>query len=452
MSCREPFRDQRKSGYCLREISSPRIHWGHAVKLPRRKFLLLASGAAALPFSPQVARAQAYPTRPVRIIVGFAPGGPGDLLARLIGQRLSERLGQPFIVENRPGAASNIGTEAVVKSLPDGYTLLLTSSANFINATFYRKLNFNFVRDIAPVAGIVRVPNIMEISPTVPAKSVSEFIAYAMANPGKLSMASGGNGTASHVSGELFKMMTGVNIVHVPYRGTAPALADLLGGQVQVLFDQIISSIEYVRSEKVRALAVTTATRSLALPDVPTVADFVPGFEASTFFGIGAPRSTPTEIMEKLNGQVNELDGLRWAVRYFESHTALQCRPGSRGHHSGLMPANLITLAHFSVSSAVSLSSSAGEPASTMPPTSASRALMSGSARPIKFVALTAQNLANGGLELRAEVPTARGARHVNLRVLRPIIYSSWSLRRSRSLTRLWAKRSENRASSVVTK
>jgi tripartite-type tricarboxylate transporter receptor subunit TctC len=275
------------------------------MKLPRRKFLHLAAGAAALPFSPQVARAQAYPTRPVRIIVGFAPGGPGDLLARLIGQRLSERLGQPFIVENRPGAASNIGTETVVKSLPDGYTLLLTSSANFINTTFYRKSNFNFVRDIAPVAGIVRVPNIMEISPTVPARSVSEFIAYAKANPGKLSMASGGNGTASHVSGELFKMMTGVNIVHVPYRGTAPALADLLGGQVQVLFDQIISSIEYVRSGNVRALAVTTATRSVALRDVPTVADFVPGYEASTFFGIGAPRSTPTGIVEKLNEQVN---------------------------------------------------------------------------------------------------------------------------------------------------
>jgi tripartite-type tricarboxylate transporter receptor subunit TctC len=275
------------------------------MKLPRRKFLHLAAGATALPFSPQVVRAQAYPTRPVRIIVGFAPGGPGDLLARLIGQRLSERLGQPFIVENRPGAASNIGTEMVVKSLPDGYTLLLTSSANFINATFYRKLNFNFIRDIAPVAGIVRVPNIMETSPTVPAMSVSELIAYAKANPGKLSMASGGNGTASHVSGELFKMMAGVNIVHVPYRGTAPALADLLGGQVQVLFDQIISSIQYARAGKLHALAVTTATRSPALPDIPTVADFVPGYEATTFFGIGAPKSTPTEIIENLNGQVN---------------------------------------------------------------------------------------------------------------------------------------------------
>jgi tripartite-type tricarboxylate transporter receptor subunit TctC len=200
---------------------------------------------------------------------------------------------------------ANIGTEAVVKSPPDGYTLLLTSSANFINATFYRKLNFNFIRDIAPVAGVVRVPNIMEINPTVPATNVSEFIAYAKANPGKLSMASGGNGTASHVSGELFKMMAGVDIVHVPYRGTAPALADLLGGQVQVLFDQIISSIEYVKSGRVRALAVTTATRSLALPGVPAVADFVPGYEASTFFGIGAPKSTPTEIVEKLNGQIN---------------------------------------------------------------------------------------------------------------------------------------------------
>ena len=275
------------------------------MEIQRRQFLHLAAGAAALPLSAHVARAQVYPTRPVRIVVGFVPGGPGDLLARLIGQRLSERLGQPFIVENRAGAASNIGTEAVVKSLPDGYTLLLTSSANFINATFYNKLNFSFIRDIAPVAGIVRVPNVMEINPTVPTKSISDFIAYAKANPGKLSMASGGNGAASHVSGELFKMMTGVNIVHVPYRGTAPALTDLIGGQVQVLFDQIISSIEYVRSGKVRALAVTTATRSQALPDVPTVADFVPGYEASTFFGIGAPRKTPTEIMEKLNGQVN---------------------------------------------------------------------------------------------------------------------------------------------------
>jgi tripartite-type tricarboxylate transporter receptor subunit TctC len=274
------------------------------LKLPRRKFLHLAASAAALPALSRVARAQTYPSRPVRIIVGFAAGGPGDLLGRLIGQRLSERLGQPFVVENRPGAASNIGTEAVTKAPPDGYTLLLTSSANFINATFYDRLNFSFIRDIAPVAGLIRVPNVLEINPSVPAKTVPEFIEYAKANPGKITMASGGNGAASHVSGELFKMMTGVNMVHVPYRGTAPALTDLLGGQVQVMFDQLISSIEHIRSGKVRALGVTTATRSEALPHVPAVGDFVPGYEASTFFGIGAPRNTPAEIIDSLNKEI----------------------------------------------------------------------------------------------------------------------------------------------------
>jgi tripartite-type tricarboxylate transporter receptor subunit TctC len=272
----------------------------------RRQFLHLVASAATLSTVLRVARtAQNYPVRPVRIVVGFAPGGPGDLLARLIGRRLSERLGQRFVVENRPGAASNIGTEAVAKSPPDGYTLLLTSSANFINATFYDRLNFNFIRDIAPVAGIIRVPNVMEINPSVPAKTIPEFIDYAKANPGKVSMASGGNGSASHVSGELFKMMTGVNMVHVPYRGTAPALTDLLGGQVQVMFDQLISSIEHIRSGEVRALGVTGTTRSELLPHIPAVDEFVPGYEASTCFGIGAPRNTPAEIVDTLNKEID---------------------------------------------------------------------------------------------------------------------------------------------------
>jgi tripartite-type tricarboxylate transporter receptor subunit TctC len=276
------------------------------MKLPhRRQFLRLAAGAAALPVVSRSARAQTYPSRPVRMIVGFTAGGPGDILARLIGQWLSERLGKPLFIENRPGAASNIGTEVVVRSPPDGHTLLLISSANFINATLYEKLNFNFIRDIAPVASIVHVPNVMEVNPSVPVKTVPEFIAYARTKPGKISMASGGNGAASHVSGELFKMMTGIDMLHVPYRGTAPALTDLLGGQVEIMFDQIISSIEYIRSEKVRALAVTTATRSQALPDIPTVGDFVPGYEASTWFGLGVPRNTPAEIIDRLNKEIN---------------------------------------------------------------------------------------------------------------------------------------------------
>jgi len=276
------------------------------VKLPhRRQFLHLAAGVVALPAVSRTARAQAYPTRPVRIIVGFPAGGTGDILARLIGQWLSERLGQPFIVENRPGAAGNIGTEAVVRAPPDGYTLLLVGPPNAINATLYDKLNYNFIRDIAPVAGIIRAPNVMEVNPSFPAKAVPEFIAYAKANPGKISMASAGIGSAPHIYGELFKMMTGINMVHVPYRGNAPALTDLLGGQVQVYFDNMPSSIEYITAGKLRPLAVTTATRWEGLPGIPTVSDFVPGYEASGWFGVGAPKNTSADIVDKLNKEIN---------------------------------------------------------------------------------------------------------------------------------------------------
>ena len=275
------------------------------MKLPRRKFLHLAAGAAVLPIVPSFAWAQTYPTRPVRIIVGFAPGGAADIMARLIGQWLSEHLGQQFVVENRPGAAGNIATEGVVRSPPDGYTLLLANSVNAINATLYDKLNFNLIRDIAPVASIHREPNVMEVNPSVPVKTVPEFIIHAKANPGKINMASAGIGSMSHLSGELFKMMTGVSLVHVPYRGAGPALVDLLGGQVQVLFATMSSSIEYIRGGKLRALAVTTATRSPALPDVPTVAEFVPGYESSFWTGVGAPKNTPAEIVDKLNDEIN---------------------------------------------------------------------------------------------------------------------------------------------------
>jgi tripartite-type tricarboxylate transporter receptor subunit TctC len=273
--------------------------------LGRRNFLHLAAGAAALPAVSRVARAQAYPTRPVRIIIGFAPGSASDIVARLVGQWLSEGLGQPFIIEHRPGAANNIATEAVVRAPPDGHTLLVVSSANAVNATFYDKLNYNFIRDIAPVAGIIVVPSVLVVHPSVPAKTVPEFIAYAKANPGKLTMASGGIGSGTHLAGELFKMMAGVNMVHVPYRGGGPALTDLLGGQVQVMFPSTVSSIEYIRAGRLRALAVTTATRSDALPDVPTVDEFVPGYEASAWFGVGAPKATPAEIVEKLNKEIN---------------------------------------------------------------------------------------------------------------------------------------------------
>jgi tripartite-type tricarboxylate transporter receptor subunit TctC len=254
-----------------------------------------AAGAAALD----------YPTRPVHIIVGYPAGGTTDILARLTGQYLSERLGQQFIIDNRSGAGNNIGTEAVVSAAPDGYTLLLVNPANAINATLYQNLPFNFMRDIAPVAGIIRVPNVMEVNPAVPAKTVAEFIAFAKANPGKVNMASSGNGTSIHVSGELFKMMAHVDMVHVPYRGSAPALTDLMGGQVQVLFDNMPSSIEYLKAGKLRPLAVTTAMRSDALPGVPTVAETVPGYEASAWFGLGAPKGTPREIVDKLNATVN---------------------------------------------------------------------------------------------------------------------------------------------------
>jgi tripartite-type tricarboxylate transporter receptor subunit TctC len=253
------------------------------------------------------ARAQTYPTRPVRLIIGYPPGGSADMTARLMGQWLSERLGQTFVIESRPGAATNIATEAVVHAPPDGYTLLLVAPANAINATLYEKLNYNFVHDIAPVAGLIRFPNVMEVNPSVPAKTVPEFIAYAKANPGKLNMASSGNGSTIHVSGELFKMMTGISMIHVPYRGGAPALTDMISGQVQVMFDNVPTSIEFIRAGKLRPLAVTTAQRSEVLPDLPTVADFVRGYEASAWYGVGAPKGTPVEIIDKLNSEINAI-------------------------------------------------------------------------------------------------------------------------------------------------
>jgi tripartite-type tricarboxylate transporter receptor subunit TctC len=273
--------------------------------LGRRKFLHLAAGAVALPFAPHIARAQAYPTRPVHLIVPLAPGGATDIVARLIGAWLSERLGQPVIIENRPGTGGNIGTDTVVKARPGGYTILMASTTNAINATLYDKLSFNFIRDIVPVATISRNSLVMVVHPSLPAKTVPEFIAYAKANPRKLNMASPGNGSPNHVSGELFKMMTGVDMVHVPYRSGGPALTDLLGGQMQVMFPATVSSIEYIRAGRLRALAVTAATRADELPDIPTVAEFVPGYEASNWFGVGAPKATPAEIVEKLNKEIN---------------------------------------------------------------------------------------------------------------------------------------------------
>lgn len=275
------------------------------MKPARRQFLHLAASAAALPFAPRLAKAQVYPSRPVHLVVGFPPGGPTDIAARPMGQWLSERLGQQFVIENRPGAGSNIGTEMVVRAPPDGHTLLLAYSANAINATLYDNLNFNFIRDIAPVASISREATVMVVNPSFPARTVPEFIAFAKANPGKINFASGGHGTPPHVVGELFKMMAGVNLTHVPYRGGAPAVNDLLGGQVQVMFASPSISIEHVRAGRLRALAVTTATRSQALPDVPTVGEFLPGFEASVWLGIGAPRNTPAEIIDKLNKEIN---------------------------------------------------------------------------------------------------------------------------------------------------
>jgi tripartite-type tricarboxylate transporter receptor subunit TctC len=275
------------------------------MKLPRRKFLHLAAGAAALPLVSRIARAQAYPTRPVRFIVGAPAGGGQDILARLIGQWLSDRLGQPFVIENRPGAGTNIATEAVVRAPADGYTLLLVSTFNAVNATLYDKLNFVFLRDIVPVAGVIREANILVVHPSMPAKTIPEFIAHAKAKPGKINLASSGIGGPGHMAGELFKMMANINLVHVPYRGAAPALTDLLGGQVQVMFASVPSSIEYVRAGRLRPLAVTTATRSDALPDVPTMGDFLPGFEASSWYGVGAPRTMPAETVEKLNKEIN---------------------------------------------------------------------------------------------------------------------------------------------------
>ncbi|HVI62916.1 MAG TPA: tripartite tricarboxylate transporter substrate binding protein [Bradyrhizobium sp.] len=276
------------------------------MKLPhRRQFLHLAAGAAALPAVSRVARAQAYPSRPVRIIVGFAAGGPADTVARLIGQWLSERLGQPIVVDNRSGANGNIGTEIGVRAPPDGYTLLMTLAVNAINAAVYDNLSFNFIRDTAPVASIASIPLVMEVNPSVPAKTVPEFIAYAKINPGKINMASSGVGTPLHVAGELFKMMAGVDMVHVPYRGEALALPDLISGQVQVLFGVMPASLGYIRAGKLRALAVTTAKRQEPLPDVPTVGEFLPGFEARGWYGIVVPKATPTEIVEKLNKEIN---------------------------------------------------------------------------------------------------------------------------------------------------
>ena len=274
------------------------------MKRPRRTFLQMAACAAALPAVSRFAWAQSYPSRPVRIVVGLTAGSASDIVARLVGQWLSERLGQQFVVENRPGAGTNIAAEAVVRSAPDGYTLLLAASPNAINASLYDKLSFNFIRDIAPVAAISREPNVVLVNPSVPTRTVPEFIAYAKANPGRINMASAGNGTTSHLAGELFKMMTGVNMVHVPYRG-GTALTDLLAGQVQVFFPPMVVPIAQVKAGKLRALAVTTVTRSEALPDIPTVGEFVPGYEASVWFGLGAPYGTPAEIVDKLNQETN---------------------------------------------------------------------------------------------------------------------------------------------------
>jgi len=275
------------------------------MKFARRQFLQLAAGAAVLPSVSNFARAETWPARPIRLIIGYTPGGSADLTARLMGQWLSERLGQPFVIENRPGGGTNIATEAVVRAAPDGYTLLLVAPANAINATLYEKLNFNFLRDIEPIAGIIRFPNVVAVNPQVPVNTIPELIAYAKANPGKLNMASSGNGSTIHMSGELFKMMTGIDMVHVPYRGGAPALTDLISGQVQVMFDNIPTCAEHVKSGKLRGLAITSTTRSEVLPDLPPVADFLPGYEASAWYGFGAPKGTPPEIIARLNKETN---------------------------------------------------------------------------------------------------------------------------------------------------
>jgi tripartite-type tricarboxylate transporter receptor subunit TctC len=275
------------------------------MNFPRRRFLHLMIASAALPAMPRIVRAQTYPTRPVTIVVGFAAGGAFDITARLIGQFLSERLGQPFVVENRPGAGSNVATEAVVRARADGYTLLLVGVPAAINATLYAKLNYNFIRDITPVAGITRVPLVMVVNPSFPAKTVPEFVAYAKSNPGKIDMASAGNGSTPHMAGELFKTMAGVDLTHVPYRGGAPALTDLLGGQVQVYFAPLPEVIQYIAAGKLRALAVTTTNRADVLPNVPTMVDFVGGYEASAWYGLAVPSKTPIDIVEKLNNEIN---------------------------------------------------------------------------------------------------------------------------------------------------
>jgi len=275
------------------------------MKLHRRQFLELAAAAAAAPAFPQFASAEDYPARPVRIVAGFAAGGGVDITALLIGQWLTEHLGQSFVTENRAGAGGNIGTEAVVTSAPDGYTLLLATVPNAVNASLYEKLNFNFIRDIAPVAGIIRVPMVILLNPSVPATTVPEFISYAKANPGKINMASAGNGSAPHMAGELFKMMAGVNLVHVPYRGQGPALTDLLCGEVQVLFATAPGTTDYVKTGKLRALAVTSATRAEVLPELPPVADFVPGYDTSQWYGMCAPKKTPQDIVDRLHKEIN---------------------------------------------------------------------------------------------------------------------------------------------------
>lgn len=277
------------------------------MKIRRRRFLHLATAAMVLPAAARGVWAQGYPHQPVRLLLGYPPGGSADITARLTGQWLSERLGQPFVIESRPGAGTNLATEAVVRAAPDGYTLLLVPPAAAINATLYEKLNFDFLRDIEPIAGIIRFPNVVVVNPSLPIKSIPELIAYAKANPGKLNMASSGNGSTIHMSGELFKMMTGIDMVHVPYRGGAPALTDLISGQVHVMFDNIPTSAEHVKAGRLRGLAVTGPTRSEVLPELPTVADFLPGYEASAWYGLGAPRRTPGEIVDKLNKTMNAI-------------------------------------------------------------------------------------------------------------------------------------------------
>ena len=306
------------------------------MRLCRRQFLHLAAGATTLPAVSRIARAQIYPTRPVRIIVGFPAGGVTDIIARVTGQWLSERLGQQFVIENRPGAATNIATEAVIRAPADGYTLLLANATNAINATLYERLNFDFIRDVVPIASIVETPFVMVVNPSFSAKTVPEFIEYAKASPGKLSMASAGSGSAPHVAGELFKMMADINMPHVPYRGDAPAITDLIGGQVQVYFATMGGSIEYISGGKLRPLAVTTTTRSAALPDIPTMADFLPGYEATAWLGLVAPKNTPAEIAEKLNKEINTaLADPRTKARFAE--LGLTVLPGSRADFEKLI-------------------------------------------------------------------------------------------------------------------